>query len=111
MAKKTTVSLIDDLDGSKADRTVAFGWEGKSYEIDLSKRNAAALEKAITSYLAVARRAGVVAPRTAPRRAATAGVSNSAVIRDWARQNGFPNLGDRGRIPAAVEEAFATANA
>jgi hypothetical protein len=44
MAKKveTIVTLTDDLDGSKADRTLAFGYDGGSYEIDLSKKNATA---------------------------------------------------------------------
>ena len=40
---KPFTRLIDDLDGSKAERTVEFSWDGKSYAIDLSKRNLAAL--------------------------------------------------------------------
>jgi hypothetical protein len=31
------VTLTDDLDGSKADRTVSFSYDGVSYEVDLSK--------------------------------------------------------------------------
>ena len=31
-------------------------------------------------------------------------------IRDWARENGHPNLGDRGRIPQAIVAAYDAAH-
>lgn len=41
MAKKVTVTLVDDFDGSgAADETVEFGLDGVTYEIDLSTKNA-----------------------------------------------------------------------
>jgi len=40
MAQKTLILLQDDLDGSEAAETVSFGLDGKSYEIDLSEKNA-----------------------------------------------------------------------
>ncbi|MBO0851506.1 MAG: Lsr2 family protein, partial [Pseudonocardia sp.] len=58
MAQKVTVSLIDDLDGNKADETVEFGLDGKSYEIDLSSGNAGKLRDALADYVAAARRPG-----------------------------------------------------
>ena len=42
MAQTIVVKLVDDMDGGDADETVAFGLDGKSYEIELSKKNAAA---------------------------------------------------------------------
>jgi len=39
-------SLTDDLDGSPADETVSFAFEGPSYEIDLSDPHAAELRDA-----------------------------------------------------------------
>ncbi|WP_252920646.1 Lsr2 dimerization domain-containing protein, partial [Mycolicibacterium smegmatis] len=37
MAKKVTVTLVDDFDGeATADETVEFGLDGVTYEIDLS---------------------------------------------------------------------------
>ena len=48
MAKTTIVQLTDDLDGSEADKTVSFSLDGVSYEIDLSQKNASALEKAFS---------------------------------------------------------------
>ena len=41
MAKKVTVTLVDDFDGEgSADETVEFSLDGVSYEIDLSSKNA-----------------------------------------------------------------------
>ena len=45
MAQKVQVLLVDDLDGSEATETVAFGLDGASYEIDLSSGNAGKLRK------------------------------------------------------------------
>ncbi|MFL5999627.1 MAG: histone-like nucleoid-structuring protein Lsr2, partial [Streptomyces sp.] len=33
MAQKVVVTLFDDIDGSEAAETIAFGLDGKSYEI------------------------------------------------------------------------------
>jgi hypothetical protein len=113
VAQKVTVSLIDDLDGDKADETVEFGLDGKSYEIDLSTGNADKLRDALASYVASARRPG---GRRRSGGAAGAGVSAAArrpsvdreqnqAIRDWARKRGM-KVSDRGRIPADVLEAY-----
>src|ERR1700738_1285706 len=56
MAKTTTVSIIDDLDGSANADTVTFAYAGTSYEIDLGRRNTAALERALKPYIAAGRR-------------------------------------------------------
>lgn len=110
MARKTVTSLVDDLDGSVATRTVAFGWQGRSYEIDLSKKNIAAFEKALKPYLSSARTAsgGRGKTRTAGRRGAKARAAarpDLSDVRGWARANGF-DVSDRGRIPNAVIEAY-----
>jgi len=113
MAKKieTTVTLTDDLDGSKADRTVQFGISGTSYEIDLSKKNASALEKALAPYVAAGRK---IAPSNQRRRRANSAASaahrrsDHSAVRAWARTNGY-EVSDRGRIPAALIEAYEAA--
>jgi hypothetical protein len=56
MATKVTRTLIDDLDGTEASETVRFTIGGKSYEIDLSAKNAEQLDKLLGPYKA--RRAG-----------------------------------------------------
>lgn len=106
MAKnvETVVTLTDDLDGSKADRTLAFAVDGVAYEIDLSKRNARAFEKALAPYVEAARKV-----RRTPRgRGASSRPnrrSNLGEIRTWAREQGY-EISDRGRIPAAIIEAY-----
>ncbi len=112
MAKRvvTTVELTDDLDGGKADRTVQFAFDGTSYEIDLSKKNATALEKALKPYVASARKVRQPVRRG---RSATSGRGSGrtdlAQVRQWARSNGH-EVSDRGRIPGSVLEAFDAAN-
>lgn len=58
MAKTVTVKLTDDLDGTTAEETVYFGLDGKNFEIDLSKRNAGALRKALLPFVDAARPVG-----------------------------------------------------
>jgi hypothetical protein len=57
MAQKVQVLLVDDLDGSEATETVAFGLDGASYEIDLSSGNAGKLRKELAHYVEHARKA------------------------------------------------------
>jgi hypothetical protein len=107
MAQKVTVSLLDDLSGSRADETVSFGLDGKQYEIDLSNKNADKLRSALEEYVAAARKAGgarrgVTAP--AGRRPAVDREQNQA-IRAWARSKGM-KVNARGRIPSEVVDAY-----
>jgi hypothetical protein len=110
MAKQTVVTeiLVDDLDGSPGDRTINFSWEGTSYEIELSKRNAVAFEKAMRPYVDAARRM-----RGGRSRRASGGPRSSkrdlSAIRDWAAKNGF-DVSARGRIASSVIEAYEAAN-
>ena len=56
MAKTMIVTTTDDIDGSKGAQTVAFTFDGTSYEIDLSKKNATALAKALQPYIDAGRK-------------------------------------------------------
>lgn len=109
MAKKVTVTLVDDFDGDGvADETVEFSLDGVTYEIDLSTKNAAKLRADLKVWIDAGR-------RTSGRRRGRAGGSGrgraaidreqSAAIREWARRNGH-NVSTRGRIPAEVIDAF-----
>ena len=60
MAQRTQVLLIDDLDGSSADETVAFGLDGSAYEIDLSAKNANQLRKSLASYVSSGRKSSLI---------------------------------------------------
>jgi hypothetical protein len=106
MAQRTQVILEDDIDGGKASETVAFGLDGRMYEIDVSAKNAAKLRKALAAYVASARTAGRV-PRQSgfSRSVASTGSGNAAVIREWALSQGY-EVSARGRIPGDVVAAF-----
>ena len=110
MAQKVTVSLVDDLDGDKADETVEFGVDGKNYEIDLSSSNADKLRDALASYVGAARRPGgrrrsAATNATVVTRRPSVDREQNQAIRDWARKRGM-KVSDRGRIPADVLDAY-----
>ena len=114
MAQKTTVQLVDDIDGSVAAETVAFGLDGSSYEIDLSEEHATALRDALASYVGAARKTTAgPARRGGPRRASgstsTSDRQRTAEIRSWAREKGM-EVNERGRIPSKVIEAYEAAH-
>ncbi len=118
MAERVTVELVDDLDGSVADETVRFTWEGKSLVIDLNKKNADKLRKAIEPFVAAARPDGIVqgpAPRRRPSSSSSSGKRQDAgsgaatsVIRAWARENSI-GVPDRGRLKPDVVQAWEAA--
>lgn len=105
MAQKVLVALVDDLDGGPADETVRFGIDGAEYEIELSKKNAAAFRKQLEPFIENARRAG--RQRRRPGRA-TSSRQHSGEIRAWAKQRGIA-VSERGRIPASIVEEYAAA--
>jgi nucleoid-associated protein Lsr2 len=107
MAQKVHIVLVDDLDQSDAEETVAFGLDGKEYAIDLNKKNARSLRDALAPYVAHAR---AVSSRSGRRSSSKAGNGPAASeIRAWARDNGF-TVPDRGRVAAEVREAYAAAH-
>ena len=105
MARKTVVSLVDDLDGGQAEETVAFALDGVTYQIDLSAANADRLRTSLATFVGSARRTG---GRTRPggggagRRSS---LERSQEIREWARANGY-TVSDRGRIRADIVTAY-----
>jgi len=117
VAQVRNVRLVDDLDGNGADETVEFGFDGRSYSIDLSAENARRLREVFAQYVPAARRTGgrrtgggrtrvdraQVDPVTV-RRAASDREQNRA-IREWARKRAL-DVSDRGRIPAGVLAAY-----
>ena len=103
MAQKITVALEDDIDGGPADETVRFGLGGTDYEIDLSRKNAAAFRKQLAPFIEHARTAGRAQPRRSARTAA--GRQRSGDIRAWAKDHGIA-VSERGRIPATVMEQY-----
>ena len=122
MATMTTVSLVDDLDGTVAAETVAFALDGANYEIDLTDKNAKKLRDALTNFVEHARRIDggrrVAAARNAKAKPAKATKSaartapdreQTAAIREWARTAGH-TVSERGRLSAEVLNAFEAAH-
>ena len=112
MAKQTIVTLVDDLDGSSSDsvETVNFGLDGVSYEIDLNEDHADELRNRLAEFVGSAQRTGGRLRRGAATVTPNATGSGrrreqTQAIREWANKNGY-EVADRGRIPAAVIEAF-----
>jgi hypothetical protein len=119
MASTTIVHLIDDIDGSQAERSVDFGLDGVSYTIDLSTAHIAELQTIFDPYVATARRVGrgrvgqvilTHTPRGTAAAATRANKDRNTKIRAWAAGNG-QQLADRGRIPQSVEDAYSKAMA
>jgi len=105
MARKVITSYVDDIDGSEADGTVNFSFDGVNYEIDLSDKNKEKLHKALEPYIAAGRRIG-------GSRRSSGSKSNSAElqkIREWAAENGI-EVSARGRIAQSVIDQYNAAN-
>jgi hypothetical protein len=109
MARKVLVSLVDDLDGEAGEdvSTITFALDRVNYEIDLNAEHTAALRDALADYVAVARRTGGRIKRTTGS-GVVGRSSDAAAIREWARSQGH-ELGERGRIPSHIVEAFRAA--
>lgn len=114
MAQKYIVQLVDDISGESFEQgegeTVIFSLDGVSYAIDLSTKNAASMRSVLDQYVSAARKAdGASTTKSRGSRSAASSKADLKDVRDWAGKNGF-EVSTRGRIPAAVQEAYAAAH-
>jgi nucleoid-associated protein Lsr2 len=115
MALVTRTYMTDDLDGSEGDvSTVRIALDKIDYEIDLSAANEARLRDKLARFVDAATELKTK-PTTSRRGPKSAAVSTTRpdkeqtqAIREWAKANGY-QVSDRGRISAAIQEAFAAA--
>jgi hypothetical protein len=133
MAKTLIVQLTCDrckaekgenVDGAE---TVSFGFDGYSYSLDLCTEHAEDFHNTVQGLIGWssdrtragserrARRASSPASEdggggTTPAVRSTADRERLKSIREWARQNGHPDLGDRGRIPQAIVAEYDAAH-
>lgn len=121
MATVTRFEFTDDIDGKPLDvdnlNVVSWTWLGVEYEFETSTINLDRIENGrvpVATLLTKSRRVGgrkrtpTSKPATAPSSAAIRTASTSAntkTIRTWAQENGYA-VNDRGRIAAAVVDAF-----
>lgn len=108
--EKTLIIYTDDIDGEEYPQeqieTVAFGLDGKTYEIDLNPEHARQLRDALDLYIShgrLQRRHASIKPSTVTLEA------DPKVIRAWARKEGI-DVPARGRIPMAVMQEYLVAH-
>ncbi|GAB3602494.1 histone-like nucleoid-structuring protein Lsr2 [Microbacterium aureliae] len=118
MARRIVHQLVDDLDGSVLEvgegETVTFSLDGTAYEIDLTTAHASELRDALAPYIDVARsvsagRGGGSPAASAGRKRRRSGQQDYSAVREWAKSNGY-TVSERGRVPAAVLEAYEAAH-
>lgn len=108
MARNISVVVSDDIDGSEGAETVTFGLDGTTYEIDLSPKNRAKLDKAFSPYIEHGRRVTVRRRRPAAPPSAGPRVDRT-VVRAWAKEKGL-RVSERGRISADVMQQYEAAH-
>jgi hypothetical protein len=133
MAKTLIVQLT--CDRCKAERgenvegaeTVTFGFDGYDYSLDLCKEHAEDFHNTVQGLIGWSsdrtRAGGDRRSRRASSSSSDDGGSGSPAparstadrerlksIREWARENGHPDLADRGRIPQAIVAEYDAAH-
>jgi hypothetical protein len=109
MAQKVQVVLVDDVDGGSADETVTFALDGVSYEIDLTKKNAARLRDSLAPWVGSARKVTGPRGRRGGGRRTGRGGTDSAAVRAWAKDQGIA-VSERGRISAELLAQYEAAH-
>jgi hypothetical protein len=130
MAKTLIVQLTCDrckaekgenVDGAE---TVSFGFDGYDYSLDLCKEHAEDFHNTVQALIGWSSDRTRAGGERRARRAAspddgggsppaprsTADRERLKSIREWARQNGHPDLADRGRIPQAIVAEYDAAH-
>ena len=113
MAQCVVVQLTDDLTSAEIPagrgETIAFSLDGRSYEIDLTTKNATGLRKVLRPYIEAGRPSTDSFHGAVRRPVRTKVAADNRSVKAWARANGY-QVRDRGRIPNAVMAAFDAAN-
>ena len=112
MAKQTITQLIDDIDGCTPRKRSRSASTVPITRSTSTRRTPAKLRDALATYIGHAtplRRArpppAARAPSSAAPPPARADREQMQAIREWGRANGY-EVSDRGRIPAALLEAY-----
>ncbi len=129
---KTTVTLLT-CDQCKAEtgeeieakESGAFGYDGYSYILDLCPPHAESFHATVQTMIGwssertrggagrPSRRAGSSSgskPEPRSSRGTTSDRERLRAIREWARDNGYPELGNRGRIPQHIVDEYEAAH-
>lgn len=101
--------LIDDINGSRDNvQPVTLTLNGTTYTLDLGTESRDALMAALQPFINHARGGKKTRAKRATKEnnGGTKAPSEIANLRHWARENGY-EVGDRGRIPQHVQDAYA----
>ena len=130
VAKTTVVWLTCDQckaeagEDVEAEESVSFGYDGYNYALDLCAPHAENFHNTVQTMIGwssersriAARRSRRSAPSSASQpeapssRRSTPERERLRAIREWARGNGYPDLGDRGRIPRSIMAEYDAAH-
>ena len=108
MARRTIVHLEDDLSGGAAGESVRFALDGRSFEIDLSEKNAAQLRQTLAPYISAGRPLRAVRGLGSRSGGFEGDDLDPATVRAWAHANGYP-VRARGRVSRELTEAYRAA--
>jgi hypothetical protein len=113
VARDIVVTLVCDLcgDGTHATDTIQFGAGSRAlYEIDTCDKHFKEVDSTLQRWRAVARPAGGGGAPASSGRRTSSDRQRIQEIREWARSNGYPELGERGRLPGRVVDAYESAH-
>jgi len=131
MAKTLIVQLTCDRCKAETGETVegsettSFGYDGYSYSLDLCTPHAADLHNTLQGLISWSSDRSRLGAGRRPRgtggegstgtdggsaRRSTGDRERLKGIREWARKNGHPNLGDRGRVPQVIIDEYDAAS-
>lgn len=112
MARRVIETLIDDIDGTVAVRSIYFTLNDAAFEIDLSEANSERFNEALAPFIQNARHARVRTPAAKPAKTLRVGQDrlwNANDVREWCKAEGIEvNL--RGRVPGNIVEKYLAAH-
>jgi hypothetical protein len=129
---KTTVTVLtcdqckaETGEDVEAEESVEFGYDGYSYALDLCAPHADGFHNTIQGIIGYSSERSRSGRGRRSRRGAPSAASTSEgdaarrtttdrerlrAIREWARANGYPDLGNRGRIPQNIVAEYEAAH-
>ncbi len=130
MAKTTVTWLTCDQckaeagEDVEAEESVSFGYDGYNYALDLCAPHAENFHNTVQTMIGWSSGRSRISSGRLTRAAASSASQPEAVssrrstpererlraIREWARENDYPDLGDRGRIPRRIMAEYDAAH-
>ncbi len=128
---KTTVTVltcdqckVETGEDVEAEQSVEFGYDGYNYASDLCAPHADGFHNTVQGFIEYSsgrsrsgrgRRVGRGAPSASTAQGDTARRTTTdrerlRAVREWARANGYPDLGNRGRIPQNIVAEYEAAH-